>query len=157
MLFNGKYYNKPGHLGMTRQQLKEALAGGGGDERSTIADITFSTDGDGNINASSMSFSDFAALVDPSQKQFAHIYVDDGGINDYGIMSILATVSPGVGIISIDFISAYDIILKTEYGYINDNSISWSNSYKTLNGWSSNNFPTGSFYDIEITGTITEE
>lgn len=30
MLFNGKYYNKPGHLGMTRQQLKEALAGGGG-------------------------------------------------------------------------------------------------------------------------------
>ena len=30
MLFNGKYYNKPGHLGMTRQQLKEALEGGGG-------------------------------------------------------------------------------------------------------------------------------
>lgn len=30
MLFNGKYYNKPGHLGMTRQQLIEALAGGGG-------------------------------------------------------------------------------------------------------------------------------
>lgn len=30
MLFNGKFYNKPGHLGMTRQQLKEALAGGGG-------------------------------------------------------------------------------------------------------------------------------
>lgn len=29
MLFNGKYYNKPGHLGMTRQQLKEALDGGG--------------------------------------------------------------------------------------------------------------------------------
>lgn len=25
MLFNGKYYNKPGHLGMTRQQLKEKL------------------------------------------------------------------------------------------------------------------------------------
>lgn len=25
MLFNGKYYNKPGHLGMTRQQLKDAL------------------------------------------------------------------------------------------------------------------------------------
>ena len=30
MLFNGKYYNKPGHLGMTRAELKEALAGGGG-------------------------------------------------------------------------------------------------------------------------------
>ena len=30
MLFNGKYYNKPGHLGLTRQQLKEALEGGGG-------------------------------------------------------------------------------------------------------------------------------
>lgn len=27
MLFNGKYYNKPGHLGMTRAELKEALAG----------------------------------------------------------------------------------------------------------------------------------
>lgn len=25
MLFNGKYYNKPGHLGMTREELKEAL------------------------------------------------------------------------------------------------------------------------------------
>lgn len=25
MLFNGKFWNKPGHLGMTRQQLKEAL------------------------------------------------------------------------------------------------------------------------------------
>lgn len=25
MLFNGKYYNKPGHLGMTRAELKEAL------------------------------------------------------------------------------------------------------------------------------------
>lgn len=25
MLFNGKYYNKPGHLGMTRAKLKEAL------------------------------------------------------------------------------------------------------------------------------------
>lgn len=31
MLFNGKYYNKPGHLGMTRDELKEALAGGGAD------------------------------------------------------------------------------------------------------------------------------
>lgn len=30
MLFNGKYYNKPGHLGMTRAELKEALQGGGG-------------------------------------------------------------------------------------------------------------------------------
>lgn len=30
MLFNGKYYNKPGHLGMTTEELKEALAGGGG-------------------------------------------------------------------------------------------------------------------------------
>lgn len=30
MLFNGKYYNKPGHLGMTRTELKEALQGGGG-------------------------------------------------------------------------------------------------------------------------------
>ena len=29
MLFNGKYYNKPGHLGMTTEELKEALAGGG--------------------------------------------------------------------------------------------------------------------------------
>ena len=29
MLFNGKYYNKPGHLGMTRTELKEALQGGG--------------------------------------------------------------------------------------------------------------------------------
>ena len=27
MLFNGKYYNKPGHLGMTRQELKEAIQG----------------------------------------------------------------------------------------------------------------------------------
>ena len=25
MLFNGKYYNKPGHLGMTTEELKEAL------------------------------------------------------------------------------------------------------------------------------------
>lgn len=25
MLFNGKYYNKPGHLGMTRDELKKAL------------------------------------------------------------------------------------------------------------------------------------
>ena len=30
MNFNGRFYNKPGHLGMTRQQLKDALAGGGG-------------------------------------------------------------------------------------------------------------------------------
>ena len=30
MLFNGKYYNKPGHLGMTTEELKEALQGGGG-------------------------------------------------------------------------------------------------------------------------------
>lgn len=28
MLFNGKYYNKPGHLGMTTKDVKEALAGG---------------------------------------------------------------------------------------------------------------------------------
>lgn len=33
MLFNGKYYNKPGHLGMTRAELKEALAGGGGEDK----------------------------------------------------------------------------------------------------------------------------
>ena len=26
-MFNGRFYNKPGHLGMTRQQLKDALAG----------------------------------------------------------------------------------------------------------------------------------
>lgn len=30
MLFNGKYYNKPGHLGMTRAELLEKLNGGGG-------------------------------------------------------------------------------------------------------------------------------
>lgn len=30
MLFNGKYYNKPGHLGMTRTELLEKLNGGGG-------------------------------------------------------------------------------------------------------------------------------
>jgi hypothetical protein len=30
MNFNGKYWHKPGHLGMTTAQLKEALAGGGG-------------------------------------------------------------------------------------------------------------------------------
>lgn len=30
MLFNGKYYNKPGHLGMTRSELLEKLNGGGG-------------------------------------------------------------------------------------------------------------------------------
>lgn len=29
MLFNGKYYNKPGHLGMTRAELLEKLNGGG--------------------------------------------------------------------------------------------------------------------------------
>lgn len=29
MFFNGRFYNKPGHLGMTRQQLKEALKSGG--------------------------------------------------------------------------------------------------------------------------------
>lgn len=36
MLFNGKYYNKPGHLGMTRAELKEALQGGGGSDFSSI-------------------------------------------------------------------------------------------------------------------------
>lgn len=30
MNFNGRFYNKPGHLGMTRAELKEALQGGGG-------------------------------------------------------------------------------------------------------------------------------
>ena len=39
MLFNGKYYNKPGHLGMTRQQLKEALDGGAPLIYETPADI----------------------------------------------------------------------------------------------------------------------
>ena len=29
MLFNGKYYNKPGHLGMTRAELLEKLNNGG--------------------------------------------------------------------------------------------------------------------------------
>lgn len=29
MLFNGKYYNKPGHLGMTTEEVKAALAGAG--------------------------------------------------------------------------------------------------------------------------------
>lgn len=30
MNFNGKYWHKPGHLGMTTAQVKEALQGGGG-------------------------------------------------------------------------------------------------------------------------------
>ena len=30
MNFNGKFWHKPGHLGMTTAQVKEALAGGGG-------------------------------------------------------------------------------------------------------------------------------
>ena len=42
MLFNGKYYNKPGHLGMTRQELKEALAGGG------VFVVNFADDGEGS-------------------------------------------------------------------------------------------------------------
>ena len=39
MLFNGKYYNKPGHLGMTRAQVKEAVAGGAPLIYETPADI----------------------------------------------------------------------------------------------------------------------
>lgn len=40
MLFNGKYYNKPGHLGMTRAELLEALQGGGGGIETVTVELT---------------------------------------------------------------------------------------------------------------------
>lgn len=42
MNFNGKFWHKPGHLGMTTAQVKEALAGGGGDVFAVI--FTYDTD-----------------------------------------------------------------------------------------------------------------
>lgn len=46
MLFNGKFYNKPGHLGMTRAGLLEKLngggGGGGGDEYSVSEKVGYS-------------------------------------------------------------------------------------------------------------------
>lgn len=36
MNFNGKYWHKAGHLGMTTAQVKEALAGGGGGGIKTV-------------------------------------------------------------------------------------------------------------------------
>ena len=47
MLFNGKYYNKPGHLGMTTEDLKKALqGGGGGDPGYTIAKVSLAPEQD---------------------------------------------------------------------------------------------------------------
>lgn len=62
MLFNGKYYNKPGHLGMTRQQLKDALAGGGGG--GGIPDTLFvkiTYDPDTETYSSNMTYEEIAA------------------------------------------------------------------------------------------------
>lgn len=44
MLFNGKYYNKPGHLGMTRAELLEKLNGGGGGGATIIEKIGYDAD-----------------------------------------------------------------------------------------------------------------
>lgn len=69
MLFNGKYYNKPGHLGMTRQQLLEKLNG------SSIFVVEFSTDEEENLHCNK-TYAEIAECVENNVPIFG-VYTND--------------------------------------------------------------------------------
>lgn len=69
MLFNGKYYNKPGHLGMTRQQLLEKLNG------SSIFVVEFSSDEEENLHCNK-TYAEIAECVENNVPIFG-VYIND--------------------------------------------------------------------------------
>lgn len=154
-IFRGKKY----HLGMTGDEVKAALqGGGGGDKRATIADITFTADLTGTITNSSISFADLVALHQHNKEEYVRVYVKvlDSEPDDYGIMTVKFTYTEGVGITRIDFASAFDLNLKTERGFLSGNSMTWYYTYHKIDGWTANDYPTISFYDMDISASVEE-
>lgn len=84
--FNGKFYNKSGHLGMTTAQVKEALAGGGGGSPFYYINLSYDEDDNPVLDKT---FAEITAAATAGMIPYI-IYNDTGHYAFFDIMEIEA-------------------------------------------------------------------